>query len=109
MIKNIIMEEKKILKGGEFLIKESNPRNIFIPEEFDEEQKMIMQTCQDFLETEVFPVFVSWSELPNFCKKSIAFFIHSFVFSIFAIKEENYITEKYCAIYISILVQNNLF
>ena len=36
--------------GGEFLIKESNPENIFIPEDFNEEQKMMADACQDFLE-----------------------------------------------------------
>ncbi len=50
------MEKAKLLKGGEFLIKETKPGEIFIPEEFDEEQKMIAQTCEDFLETEVFPI-----------------------------------------------------
>ena len=43
------------IKGGEFLIKETEAKNIFIPEEWDEEQKMIAQTCQDFLEKEIFP------------------------------------------------------
>ncbi|MCB0804458.1 MAG: acyl-CoA dehydrogenase family protein [Bacteroidales bacterium] len=47
---------KEILKGGEFLIRETEPDQIFIPEEFDEEQKMIAQTCNDFLESEVFPI-----------------------------------------------------
>ncbi len=44
------------VKGGQFLVKETDPADVFIPEEFDEEQKMIGQTCEDFLETEVFPV-----------------------------------------------------
>ncbi len=48
--------KKNILKGGEFLIKETDSQNVFIPEEFDEEQKMIAQTCKDFLETEVYPI-----------------------------------------------------
>ncbi len=43
------------LKSGEFLVKEIEKDSIFIPEEFDEEQLMIKQTCQDFLETEVYP------------------------------------------------------
>ncbi|MBN2174929.1 MAG: acyl-CoA dehydrogenase family protein [Bacteroidales bacterium] len=51
-----MIEESKILKGGEFLIKETDARDVFIPEEFDDEQKMIVQTCEDFLETEVFPI-----------------------------------------------------
>ena len=49
------MNKNKILKGGEFLIKETAAEDVFIPEEFDEEQLMIAQTCEDFLETEVFP------------------------------------------------------
>jgi alkylation response protein AidB-like acyl-CoA dehydrogenase len=50
------MNSKEILKGGEFLIKETNFQDVFIPEEFTEEQLMIAQTCDDFLETEVFPM-----------------------------------------------------
>lgn len=44
-----------VLKGGEFLIKESNYKDIFIPEEFNEEQKMIAQMCQDFIDQDVNP------------------------------------------------------
>jgi alkylation response protein AidB-like acyl-CoA dehydrogenase len=43
------------IKGGEFLIRETNAADIFIPEEWDEEQLMIAQTCRDFLEQEVNP------------------------------------------------------
>jgi len=43
------------LKGGEFLIKETEAKDIFIPEEWNEEQRMIAQTCRDFLEQQVFP------------------------------------------------------
>ena len=50
------MENSKLITGGEFLVKETDPADVFIPEEFDEEQKLIGQTCQDFLDTEVFPV-----------------------------------------------------
>jgi alkylation response protein AidB-like acyl-CoA dehydrogenase len=50
------MESSKLITGGEFLVKETDPADVFIPEEFDEEQKMIGQTCQDFLDTEIFPV-----------------------------------------------------
>jgi alkylation response protein AidB-like acyl-CoA dehydrogenase len=49
------MENSKILKSGEFLVKETRAEEIFIPEEFNEEQRMIAQTCSDFLETEVYP------------------------------------------------------
>ncbi len=46
---------KKALQGGEFLIRESAPQDIFIPEEFNEEQGMIAQTAIDFLAAEVWP------------------------------------------------------
>jgi alkylation response protein AidB-like acyl-CoA dehydrogenase len=46
---------KTAIKGGEFLIKETNADDVFIPEEWTEEQLMIAQTCSDFLEQEVFP------------------------------------------------------
>jgi alkylation response protein AidB-like acyl-CoA dehydrogenase len=47
--------EKKAIKGGEWLIRETSCDDVFIPEEFDEEQKMIAQTCRDFLANEVWP------------------------------------------------------
>ncbi len=46
----------KTLKGGEWLIKESDPDNTFIPEEFSEEQKMIRDMCDQFLDTEIFTI-----------------------------------------------------
>ena len=47
--------ERQAIKGGEFLIRETLPEEIFIPEEFSEEQKMMAQACQDFIDKEVFP------------------------------------------------------
>ena len=44
-----------MIKGGEFLISENKAQDIFIPEEWNEEQRMIAQTCTDFLDQEVFP------------------------------------------------------
>jgi len=49
------MGTRKVLKSGEFLVSETEAKDIFIPEEFSEEQLMIAQTCRDFLETEVYP------------------------------------------------------
>lgn len=43
------------LKGGEFLIKETEAAQIFVPEEFNEEQQMIAETCRDFLKAEIHP------------------------------------------------------
>jgi alkylation response protein AidB-like acyl-CoA dehydrogenase len=49
-------KEKKTIKGGEFLITETQYQDVFIPEEFDEEQQMIAQTCRDFLAAEINPI-----------------------------------------------------
>jgi alkylation response protein AidB-like acyl-CoA dehydrogenase len=59
------MSEKKALKGGEFLIRETDAADVFIPEEFDEEQKMMAQTCRDFTETQVLPVMDRLEEHDN--------------------------------------------
>ncbi len=47
------MSTKASLKGGEFLIKDISYENVFIPEEFDEEQRMIAESSSDFIETQV--------------------------------------------------------
>src|SRR6266568_308901 len=49
------MPIKTVLKGGEWLIKESDPFETFIPEDFSEEQKMVLEMCHQFMNTEVFP------------------------------------------------------
>ena len=56
------METKAAIRGGEFLIKEVTVDEVFIPEEFDEEQMMIAESCNDFVETEIAPYF---DELDN--------------------------------------------
>jgi len=49
------LDKKSAIKGGEFLIKETEAKDIFIPEEWNEEQLMIKQTCEEFLRKEVWP------------------------------------------------------
>ena len=49
------IETKKAIKGGEWIIRETPYADVFIPEEFDEEQRMIAQTCKDFVMNEVWP------------------------------------------------------
>ncbi len=43
------------LHGGEWIIKESQPTDTFTPEDFNEEQKMVMDMCYQFLKSEVTP------------------------------------------------------
>ncbi len=49
-------EKKTVLKGGEWLIKDSSPTDTFIPEDFTEEQRMIRDMCDQFLDKEVYPI-----------------------------------------------------
>ncbi|MCB9048380.1 MAG: acyl-CoA dehydrogenase family protein [Lewinellaceae bacterium] len=44
-----------VLKGGEFLVKDATPEATFIPEEINEEQKMIADMVRDFLQSELLP------------------------------------------------------
>lgn len=44
-----------VLKGGEFLVRETSPQEVFIPEEFNEEQRMARKMVEDFLEQEIYP------------------------------------------------------
>ncbi|HXB94485.1 MAG TPA: acyl-CoA dehydrogenase family protein [Puia sp.] len=49
-------EKTQMLKGGEWLIRESSPFETFIPEDFNEEQRMVKDMCNAFLDAEVLPV-----------------------------------------------------
>ncbi len=46
----------KAITGGEFLIRNVEAKDIFIPEEWNEEQLMMKQTCMDFVNQEVAPI-----------------------------------------------------
>jgi alkylation response protein AidB-like acyl-CoA dehydrogenase len=52
----IATDKKQVVKGGGFLINETQAHEIFTPEEFTEEQLMIAETCRDFLKTEIHPI-----------------------------------------------------
>lgn len=47
------MEDKELLRGGQFLVKESDCNNVFTPEDFSEEQLMMKEAVQEFNEREV--------------------------------------------------------
>ncbi len=44
------------IKGGEFLIKETNAQDIFIPEQWNEDQLMMKKMCDDFIDKEIMPI-----------------------------------------------------
>lgn len=49
-------QQTSVLKGGEWLIRESTPFETFIPEDFNEEQQMVKDMCAGFLDAEVLPI-----------------------------------------------------
>ncbi len=50
-----VIEQKQIVKGGAFLIEERTPEDIFTPEDFTEEHRMIAETTRQFIDNEVVP------------------------------------------------------
>jgi alkylation response protein AidB-like acyl-CoA dehydrogenase len=56
--------EKKITRGGEFVVKETQCENIFTPEDFSEEQKMMRDAVKEFADKEI------WSKKEEFEKKN---------------------------------------
>ncbi|MDP4826987.1 MAG: acyl-CoA dehydrogenase family protein, partial [Flavobacteriales bacterium] len=49
-------KDKKAITGGEFLIRAVGATDIFIPEEWSEEQNMMKSTCDEFVQQEVAPI-----------------------------------------------------
>ena len=49
------MSANQPIKGGEFIIRNTEPKDIFTPEEFSEEHNMIAQMCDDFIAQEILP------------------------------------------------------
>ena len=48
-------EQKDILRGGQFLVKETSCDDVFTPEDFNEEQKMMRDSVQEFVDREIIP------------------------------------------------------
>ncbi|MFN2532342.1 MAG: acyl-CoA dehydrogenase family protein [Pyrinomonadaceae bacterium] len=50
-----VVGQEQIVKGGAFLIEERTPDEIFTPEDFTEEHRMIADTTREFIDNEVNP------------------------------------------------------
>jgi alkylation response protein AidB-like acyl-CoA dehydrogenase len=59
--------KQEITRGGQFIVKETPCERIFTPEDFTEEQKMMKESVQDFIDREV------WPHKPRFEQKDYAF------------------------------------
>ena len=49
------VEQKRVVQGGSFLIEQTTPEEIFTPEDFTEEHRMIAETTRLFIDNEVIP------------------------------------------------------
>ncbi|MGH1387372.1 acyl-CoA dehydrogenase family protein [Kordia sp.] len=47
--------KKDILRGGQFLVKETKCEDVFTPEDFSEEQQMMKESVKEFIDREVWP------------------------------------------------------
>ena len=64
---------KTVLKGGEWLVKESSQFETFTPENFVEEQLMIRDMCNQFLDAEIYPILDRIDDLePGLMKSLVA-------------------------------------
>jgi len=59
--------EKDVTRGGQFLVKETKCEDIFTPEDFSEEQKMMRDSVKEFVDKEI------WPNKDRFEKKDYAF------------------------------------
>ena len=49
------IKERTIVKGGEFIIKENNSQDVFTPEDFNDEQVLMKESVQEFINREILP------------------------------------------------------
>ena len=47
--------DKQLLRGGQFLVKETNCEDVFTPEDFSEEQRMMKEAVMEFNDREIIP------------------------------------------------------
>ncbi|WP_234859112.1 acyl-CoA dehydrogenase family protein [Aquimarina aquimarini] len=59
--------KKTILRGGQFLVKETNCDDVFTPEDFSEEQRMMRDSAKEFVDREL------WAHWERFENKDYAF------------------------------------
>jgi len=48
-------KEKDLIRGGQFIVKETSPEDVFTPEDFNEEQLMMRDSVKEFIDREVWP------------------------------------------------------
>ncbi|MCH2043239.1 MAG: acyl-CoA dehydrogenase family protein [Saprospiraceae bacterium] len=65
------VEKDNVLKGGEFIIRESSTADTFIPEEANEEQEMMRSAIRDFADNSIFPNYTKIEKQENNIAKDL--------------------------------------
>lgn len=50
------IEKNDIIRGGQFIVKETNCEDVFTPEDFTEEQQMMKESVKEFVDREIWPL-----------------------------------------------------
>lgn len=50
------LAQSEVLKGGAYIVQDSLPESVFIPEDLSEDQLLFKQSAREFLEQEVYPI-----------------------------------------------------
>jgi alkylation response protein AidB-like acyl-CoA dehydrogenase len=50
-----VVEQKQVVQGGSFMIEDRTTQEVFTPEDFTEEHRMIAETTRQFIDNEVIP------------------------------------------------------
>src|SRR5690606_16609975 len=53
---NNTTNKDNLLRGGQFLVKETLTEDVFTPEDFSEEQQMMRDSVKEFIDREVWPL-----------------------------------------------------
>ncbi len=61
-----IQKASNMIRGGQFIVKETKAHEVFTPEDFSEEQKMMRDSVKEFVDREI------WSKKEEFEKKNYA-------------------------------------
>src|SRR5690554_4802982 len=48
--------KEELLRGGQFIVKETKAEDVFTPEDFSEEQKMMRDSVKEFVDREIWPM-----------------------------------------------------
>ena len=65
------MVKRPIFEGGEFLVADIRPEDVFVPEEMTKEHRLILASANDFVKREVAPIIAQIEENSESLTRSV--------------------------------------